>query len=304
MKLSRFSIVFVISVALATGILHFVRERQLGEPSVSLWQTFLGSLPAIPYVQSEDSAQMVTIEDVIKDQPTGLFAKKSQVGTPSATTASGSSATGSVVKMLVTDEQRSQLKYAVKELVRLEKCYQLQNCDFDQSTPTKYEQALQAELVSHMQAFADADNVLRFPNEAQIVARHFLKFPNDDIKENALKILEQSPTSTENCRAVISALEESASSTLYTQGLGLLKSYVGTPEQRLVDAFVIKTVESGPIYPAREVARRALSFMSESNLPEFERLMKDMSPRSLTYRYLKSNHDEYMRMQKGGLKDS
>lgn len=216
-------------------------------------------------------------------------------------TAAASAVEPGPVKDALAEEWRA----ATARLKFLESCYTSQECGFSRETPASYSYAVQDEIISALGEFKGVakrwqERTAEMPPEAQAVARHFLGFPEDGVKEAALALIAAAPASVENMRAVIAALETSVSAPLFKLGLIELARYADSGEKRELDAFLLGAIRQGGRFASAEVARASLDFITPENAREYAAALRELPTRSKSHHYLKLNLEEFVRMQRGG----
>ncbi len=190
---------------------------------------------------------------------------------------------------------------SLREMQRLLKCFESQNCNFDQSSAQSYRTALRENLMSEIFQFQlevenenyQDSNLL---SRATEISRFFLEFPDDDIKDQALSLAGSLPISNELCESILTGLGDSISAPLYEKGIEELKRYIGTSEKKHVDTFLLRSLVSGSSYVSKLVARESLAFISSENTPKFLEVLNQLPRRSQEFELLKANVDESMRL--------
>ncbi len=190
---------------------------------------------------------------------------------------------------------------SLKEMQRLLKCFESENCNFDQSSAQSYRTALRETLMNEMSGFQKIIEKENYQDtelltRASEITRFFLEFPDDDIKDQALSLAASLPISNINCEALIAGLSESVSAPLYEKGIQELKRYIGTNEKSRVDSFLLQSLVSGSSYVSKLVARESLAFISNENTPRFLEVLNQLPRRSQEFEYLKANVDESLRL--------
>ncbi len=200
-----------------------------------------------------------------------------------------------------TSKGNKDVHRSLREMQRLLKCFESENCNFDQSSAQSYRIALRENLMNEIFQFQQVveRNNYQDPNlisRATEISRFFLEFPDDDIKDQALSLAASLPISNSICDSIIVGLGESVSAPLYEKGLEELKRYISTSEKSKVDEFLLQSLVSGSSYVSKLVARESLAFISNENTPRFLQVLNQLPKRSQAFELLKANVDESMRM--------
>ncbi len=190
---------------------------------------------------------------------------------------------------------------SLREMQRLLKCFESENCNFDQSSAQSYRTALRENLMNEIAEFQKLVEQENYQNpklisQAGEVTRFFLGFPDDDIKDQALSLASSLPISNATCETIIAGLGDSVSAPLYDKGIEELKRYIGTSEKAHVDAFLLQSLVSGSSYVSKLVARESLPFISSENTPRFLEVLNQLPRRSQEFEMLKANVDESARL--------
>jgi len=183
-----------------------------------------------------------------------------------------------------------------QELQRLSECAAELNCGFSQETPSAYHQELSAAIAAELRDLGGS----RFsPLEQQILAREFMRFPDDFVKEEALAILARSTPSQASVRAILHGLKQSVSTPLYSKALVVLREQMNSLEDPQlsveVERFVFDQLMRGGHFVSIEIARQAYPFLTLDNVALFEHLRDQSPPRSRVREYLDLNVREFRR---------
>ena len=198
-------------------------------------------------------------------------------------------------------KETKEVHRSLREMQRLLKCFESENCNFDQATAQSYRTALRETLSNEILNFQKIveNNNFQDPSliaKASDVTKFFLSFPDDDIKDQAISLASSLPISNEICATLISGLSESSSAPLYEKGIGELKRYIGTSEKSRIDAFLVQSLVTGSGYVSKLVARESLPFISSENTPKFLEVLNQLPKRSQEFEMLKANVNESMRL--------
>lgn len=287
-SLQKMLLILVVASAAASGVGLFQAEPAANDSHL---RTLLAN-------SGDDSH-----DDVIDGRPHSSRALRRQgVVKPAANLAAAEAAAEPTpVKDALAEEWRA----ATARLSFLEGCYTSQACGFSRETPASYSFAVQDEIIDTLGKFTGVakrwqERTGELPPEAQAVARHFLGFPDDGVKEAALALIAVAPASVENMRAVTAALETSVSAPLFKVGLAELGRYTEIGERRELDAFLLGTLRNGGRFASAEVARASLDFLTPENAREYAAALRELPARSKSHLYLKLNLEEFVRMQRGG----
>jgi hypothetical protein len=254
-------------------------------------------------------------EETAAAAATAPKARNHRLARPAGTASSGASLTPSA---FVSNRNSGEaLAQRMRSLERLEACFISQDCRFDQSTPLAYHTEVSGLIVRELRAVLELEQAAgmntgddagadagagagRLSAVAEGVARKFVRFPDDDVKEASLDLLAGAAPSTENLDAILAGLRESVSAPLYETGLEVLSRYVDVDGHERLDEFVLASIRSGGHFVSQEVARRSLPFIHADNIEAFAAVARELPPRSSTRRSLELNLREFRRLQRGG----
>lgn len=202
-----------------------------------------------------------------------------------------------VVQTLKSQENRIEELRSELSLIAL--CAANDNCATDSDDPK----------ASH---FTAAEGAVRILNELrkikkqnsaadfELVAREWLKFPDDHVREAALELLSDHHASGQTLHALLEGLEESISAPLIEKAIPVLVSYSQAGYAEEVQSFVAKTVIAGPLGVGEVLASQAIRFLDKNSLPKFRTISENLPVNSQSRRNLEANIREYERREGGG----
>jgi hypothetical protein len=271
--------------------IYSARDQVVGVPVEKLKQTPAAQAEPADVAPELDFPVVVSRAQAEGKAPVAGNAKTAMVSASSAGVAGAMAYAPTMHSML-----------AMKQLL---KCYQSQDCQLDRSTPSSYNDAINDGLVNALNDYRGIVSEAGYQqpellNQASIVARTFLRFPEDGVREAAIDILSELPPTSENAEAIIRGLTESVSPSLHRTGIKELQRYAGSAMQSQIETFLFDTLKTGAVSTAREAARQSGHFMTEQNLSAFQATLKTVPARSLIYQELSMNIAEFQRQQRGG----
>ena len=218
-----------------------------------------------------------------------------------------------VEKVFVANPTEDQMQVAWKQsttrMKYLDHCEKSESCvGFDMSQPYSYDLDVRRQTAQEIRDFTALAREWmkqrsgRLPEEAQTIARYFLSSGNDDVKIEALKLIDLAPPSLENFRASLAAMKESASAPLMTV---LMKSEIiklgSDPEYSpVLVEFLKERMQRGGEAVRRELAKRSYTLMNDQTDAFWASQFRKATPGSVIWRYLSSNVGERNTFKKGG----
>lgn len=229
----------------------------------------------------------------------------SPVPVVNATTAGAGASKAVHVSSSIEDlHQRADLK----SFERLEACLDEESgCAVDETEPLSRHlwvvqqtlEQLQAIRLGYLSLPEDQRSALRA--DLARLSRWALAFPDDNVREEGLRLARLSLDGEEIVSATVSALSESISGPLYSQGLDILKqAWTEGDAKRDIENFLILTLDRGGFAAGEEIAGKVLPFLDKDNVDRFKRLAKRLPPESNEAVFLSENIREFERLQSGG----
>ncbi len=254
------------------------------------------STPSSPSSEEQINPGSVLMPASLRTLP-GISLSSSEVKTTSA-------AASEQANPLVTAWKQStaRMKY-------LDHCADAGDCSgFDNTEAYSYDLDVHRQLAGEIDDFAKLTkswmNVRGgdMPEEAQTLARYFLKTGNDDVKDSALRLIDIAPVSITNLKASIDAVEDSSSGPLMKVFLKsqMVKSSGDQSYAGLFVSLIERTMRKGSEGEQKALAKSGLALYNPYTAGALAKFEQSESPRSQKRLYLRLNREEYQRFQRGG----
>lgn len=227
--------------------------------------------------------------------------------------ASGSAAAPVAQKIFVAKPTATQLQTAwTQSAIRMKylgACAQSHKCiGFDTSEPYSYDLDVSRQNAREIEDFTQVVKVwmetkgVEMPEEAQTIARYFLKTGNDDVKDAAIRLLDLAKPSAANLQSVAGALSSSSSGPLMKVFLKseLVKGCADRSLASICVSLVDRVVRKGSEGMQRVLARHSFSVYNPYTARVLVRFERSESPRSQNRLNLRLNREEAERFQRGG----
>ena len=127
-----------------------------------------------------------------------------------------------------------------------------------------------------------------------------LSFPEDHVRDAALRLVPFLPHSEQTLRASLAALDDSVSAPLYSLGLRTFRDYSQDPAYNdVMSQFLAHKLVNGGHFASVEVAKGLLPIINSGNVELFQDTLKKMSPASKAHEFLRSGLEEYKMLTAG-----
>jgi hypothetical protein len=204
-----------------------------------------------------------------------------------------------------SSKENKSVHRSLKEMQRLLRCFESENCNFDQSTSQTYHIAVRENLMLELQTFKSIVESQNYSDpillkRAAEITEFFLLFPDDDIKEQALFLAHVLPASNEICDQILLSMSESVSAEFHASAMKEILRYNHSSEKARIDETIAEILRSGSSVTARQAARNLYPLITAENVPKFMQVMNDLPRRSLEFEMLRAQLNEFSRQQKGG----
>ncbi len=194
---------------------------------------------------------------------------------------------------------------SLKEMQRLLRCFESENCNFDQSTPQSYHIAIREGLIQELKNFRSIviDQNYSDPqllDRASAITKFFLGFPDDDVRVQALSLAHALPASNEVCEEILASMNESVSAGFHEVAMKEILRYKDSSEKPRIDDTIAQIIRTGSSVTARQAARDLYPLITADNVPKFLQVMNELPRRSLEFEMLKAHLNEFSRQNRGG----
>lgn len=130
--------------------------------------------------------------------------------------------------------------------------------------------------------------------ELILLVHQLLQFPEDHVRDVALRLVPHLPKSPQTLQVALGALRDSASAPLYSLGLKVMKNYADNPsDTRVFSEFLADRLLHGGPNISEEVAKNLFPLLNASNIQLFQGVLTKMPERSPASSYLESGIKEY-----------
>ena len=196
------------------------------------------------------------------------------------------------------------LQLARQELGRLKTCWLDSSCGFNESDP----RAAHFEAVENAKRWLDSVGRLqssgvlqdeRAQASAAELAREWVAFPDDHVREAAIALFEKLDKSSANLDAILVGLGASHGAPLFDRALPLLIVYAQAGHGEAITRFLIDTLTRGPLRASEAVALGISPFLNDTNTSRFEAALRRMPPGGRARRRLEDQLREYSRQRTG-----
>lgn len=141
----------------------------------------------------------------------------------------------------------------------------------------------QAEALRGLVAFDPA-----LEREVAVVARQLVRFPDDEVRLAAIRLLYVLPPDPTSSRELMAGLRESVQPEVFTSAIRVLRRHRGETVEGDVNAFLDWVLVHGPFAAADEVARQSMEFIYSGNAEDFRRTLASLEPGSRRHRLLQA----------------
>jgi hypothetical protein len=209
-------------------------------------------------------------------------------------------------KKTASNRSEAALKNPESELVRIQdhlftiaNCEENQDCPFADTDPKavyfSIGQAIKNDLAKLAIEFSDKPNP-----ELAVIARQYVQFENDHVRESALQLMSSQPPETENVDAIISGLSNSHDASIYQMAMVEFQRYPEQASKQKIQTFFTTTLQQGGFYAKRQVAEGLLPFLNASNISQFRELQATLPANQAHSKLLLQNIEEFELMASGG----
>lgn len=130
------------------------------------------------------------------------------------------------------------------------------------------------------------------------VARHYVRFDDDYIKEEAVNLYQHMEHSSENMQALFEGLQASSSIPLYESAFPVLIGYSEAGEQDAVAEFVQSQILHGGHFVSEYLAEKVSLWLSKETVGSFEQILKKIPVFTRRHVLLRFHIEQYHRARR------
>lgn len=194
----------------------------------------------------------------------------------------------------------SRVRELADHLREINACYQ-KSCDYPDTYPHDYENGVGQALKKTLRQLRDIVREEKLESEELAsLAREFLANSDGHVKEAALDLMSTQPPSSANRDSLLNDVIGDHDANLIAHGLLELRRYDGAADQAKIQQALADSMETGAPYVAMAVAEGIAPFLSDSSVPTYRQVAKNLSAGSVVRNNLEASLDEYRRHKSGG----